>query len=89
MNNHNRSCVVDVCLLESPVQLTHDELLCCNSKMDMCQLKFDHTAYVVAVAVMFTQLIVGEDQHVIEALRSMGHNQLVESLVVTELELGI
>ena len=55
----------------------------------MCQLKFDHTTSVVAVTVIFTRLIVGEDEHVIKALRLMGHNQLVESLVVTELELGM
>ena len=88
-NNNNRSCVVDVCLPESPIQLTNDELLCCSSKLDMCQLKFDHTTSVVAVTVIFTRLIVGEDEHVIKALRLMGHNQLVESLVVTELELGM
>ena len=87
-NNNNRLCVDDVCLIDSPVQLTNDELLCCNSKMDMCQLKFDHTTSVVAVTVVFTRLIVGEDQHVIEALRSIGHNQLVEILVVTDLEVG-
>ena len=52
--NNNRSCVVDVCLPESPVQLTNDELLCYSSKLDMCQLKFDHTTSVVAVTIVFT-----------------------------------
>ena len=92
-SNRNRNCsrVVNRCLPLSvlPVQLTDDELLSCNSKMDMFQLKFDHTTSVVAVTVMFTRLIVGEDEHVLEALRSIGHNQLVESLVVSELEVGI
>ena len=73
----------------SPVQLTDDELLSCNSKMDMFQLQFDHTTSVVAVTVIFTRLIVGEDAHVLEALRSIGHNQLVESLVVFDLEVGV
>ena len=91
--HRHRTCspVVNRCLpvCLSPVQLTDDELLSCNSKMDMFQLQFDHTTSVVAVTVIFTRLIVGEDAHVLEALRSIGHNQLVESLVVFDLEVGV
>ena len=55
-SNRNCNCshVVNRCLPLSvlPVQLTDDELLSCNSKMDMFQLKFDHTTSVVAVTVI-------------------------------------
>ena len=84
--NRNRTCfrVVNRCLpVCVPVQLTDDELLSYNSKMDMFELKFEHNTSVVEVTVIFTRLIVGEDEHVLEALRSIGHNQLVESLVVS------
>ena len=69
--------------------LTDDEILSCARKCDMIQMKFDHATSIVAVTVVFTRLIVGEDNLVIEILKSIGHNQLVESLAVVNCEVGV
>ena len=70
-------CCLNACSYDSTscVQLTNDELLCCNSKMDMFQITFDHTTSVAAVTVIFTRLIVSEDITVLKVLKSIGHNQ--------------
>jgi len=52
-------------------------------------IKFDHATLIVAVTVVFTRLIVGEDDLVLEILKSIGHNQLVESLAAVEVEVGM
>ena len=52
-------------------------------------MKFDHAILIVAVTVVFTRLIVSEDNLVIEILKSIGHNQLVESLAVADMDVGM
>ena len=84
LNNNVCRASVDCCL-----PLTNDELLSCGRKCDMIQIKFDHATSIVAVTVVFTRLIVGEDDLVLEILKSIGHNQLVESLVAVEVEVGM
>jgi len=54
----------------------------------MTQMKFDHATSIVVVTVVFTRVIVGEDNLVIEILKYIGHNQLVESLAVVNCEVG-
>ena len=68
--------------------LTNDELLSSKSKLDMIQIKFDHSTSVAVITVIFTRLIVGDDAHVIKVLKSIQHNQLVEKIISVELELG-
>ena len=55
----------------------------------MFSIQFDHSTSVAAITVIFTRLIVGEDEHVVNVLKSIGHNQLVEKLNSVELELGL
>ena len=89
--NKNNCCCLTVCPHDSNLccdQLTHDEQLSCSSKLDMFQIKFDHSTSVAAITVIFTRLIVGEDLHVVKVLKLIGHNQLVESLNSVELEVG-
>jgi len=69
-NINNVVCHSSVCCLP----LTNDEILSCARKCDMIQMKFDHATSIVAVTVVFTQLIVGEDNLVIEILKPIGHN---------------
>ena len=54
----------------------------------MFSIQFDHSTSVAAITVIFTRLIVGEDKHVVQVLKSIGHKQLVESLNSVELEVG-
>ena len=75
-----------VCCCFSCVQLTNEKLLCCSSKLDMIQIVFDHITSVATVTVVFTWLIVSEDQHVTKALVLIGHSQLAESLSVRNFE---
>ena len=89
--NKNNCCCLHVCSLDSNLccnHLTNDELISCNSKLDMFSIQFDHSTSVAAITVIFTRLIVGEDEHVVNVLKSIGHNQLVEKLNSVELELG-
>ena len=46
----------------------------------MMQIKFDHTTSVVVVSVVFTRFIISEDLFVLNILKSIGRNQLVDSL---------
>ena len=69
LNNVVCCSSVDCCL-----PLTDDEILSCGRKMDMIQMKFDHATLIVAVTVVFTRLIVSEDNLVIEIIKSIGHN---------------
>jgi len=69
--------------------LTNGEIISCARKCDMIQVSFDHATSTVAVTVIFTRLIVGEDNLVIDILKSIGHNQLVESLAVVNCEVGV
>jgi len=84
-NINNVVCRLSVCCLT----LTNDEILNCDRKCNMIQMKFDHATLIVAVTVVFTRLIVGEDNLVIEILKSIGHNQLVERLAVVNCEVGV
>ena len=77
-----------VCLHDCANTLTNDELLSSKSKLDMIQIKFDHSTSVAVITVIFTRLIVGDDAHVIKVLKSIQHNQLVEKIISVELELG-
>ena len=77
-----------VCLHDCANTLTDDELLSSKSKLDMIQIKFDHSTSVAVITVIFTRLIVGDDAHVIKVLKSIQHNQLVEKIISVELELG-
>ena len=89
--NKNNCCCLTVCSHDSNLccnQLSNDELISCGSKLDMFSIKFDHSTSVAAITVIFTRLIVGEDKHVVQVLKSIGHNQLVESLNSVELEVG-
>jgi len=86
INNRHVCCLPDA---DCCLPLTNDGILSGGRKCDMIQMKFDHATSIVAVTVVFTQLIVGEDTQVIEILKSIGHNQLVESLAVVELEVGM
>lgn len=69
--------------------LTDDELLVCGYKCDMILIKFDHVTPIVVVNVVFTRLIVGGDTQVVEVLRSICHNQLVESFAVINFAVGM
>ena len=62
-----------------------DELVCCDQKCDLIQISFDHTTSVAAIAVVFTRMIVGEDNCCVNILRSIGHNVLVENLASVDL----
>ena len=86
INNRHICCLRDAgCCLP----LTNDKILSRSRKCDMIQMKVDHATSIVVFTVVFTRLIVGEDTQVIEILKSVGHNQLVESLAVVELEVGM
>ena len=41
------------------------------------------------MTVIFNQSMVGEDTHVVEVLRLIGHNQLIKSLAVIDFALGM
>ena len=58
-------------------------------KCDTILIKFDHVTSITAVTVMFTRLIVGQDKEVIDILKSIGHNELIENLVVIDIDVGM
>ena len=64
---NNIVCCSSVCCLS----LTDDKIISCTLKCNMIQMKFDHDTLIVAVTVLFTRLIVGEDNLVIEMLKSL------------------
>jgi len=66
----------------------NDELVFCDRKCDLIQISFDHTTLVAAIAVVFTRMIVGEDNCCVNVLRSIGHNVLVDNLTSVDLVVG-
>ena len=58
-------------------------------KCDTILIKFDHATSIAAVTVVFTRLIVGQDEEVIDILKSIGHNELIENLVVIDIDVGM
>ena len=64
---------------------SYDELVCCDRKCDLIQISFDHTTSVAAIAVVFTRMIVGEDNCCVNVLRPIGHNVLVDNLTSVDL----
>jgi len=84
-NINNVFCCSSICCLPS----TNDEILNCAHECDMIQMKFDHATSIIAFNVVFTRLIVGEDNLVIDILKSIGHKQSVESLAVVNCEVGV
>lgn len=83
------NCIVCLDKDSSGSQLTNDELLRCDSKLDSIRIIFDRTTSVAAVTVVFTRHLVSEDQHVIKVLKLIGDSQLAESLSVRELDVGM
>ena len=72
---------------EAP-QDPNDDLICGNRKCDLIQISFDQTTSVAAIAVVFTRMIVGEDNCCVNVLREIGHNALVENLTSINIVVG-
>jgi len=59
-----------------------------NRKCDSIQISYDQTTLVAAIAVVFTRMIVGEDECSVQVLRDIGHNALVTNLTAIHLVVG-
>ena len=64
------------------------DLILGNRKCDLIQISFDQTTLVAAIAVIFTRMIVGEDECSVKVLRDIGHNALVTNLTAIHLVVG-
>ena len=59
-----------------------------NRKCDLFQISFDHTTSLASISVVFTRMIVGEDECSVGVLRDIGHNALVQNLTAINLVVG-
>jgi len=70
------------------VQQDPNDLILGNRKCDLIQISFDQTTSVAAIVVIFTRMIVGEDECSVKVLRDIGHNALVTNLTAIHLVVG-
>ena len=63
-------------------------IFCCDRKCDMIQITFDRTTSIASIAVVFTCMIVGNDNCCVNVLRLIGHSVLLETLNSVDLVVG-
>jgi len=69
-------------------QYCDDDLICGDRKYYLIQISFDQTTSVAAIAVVFTCMIVGEENCCVNVLSDIAHNILVDNLTSVDLVVG-